>query len=45
LGYNTSSRKYTKNVWNSIPEGKEITTPFYARPFEWPKFDFGKSKK
>ena len=45
FGYNTSSKKYTKKVWNSIPEGGEIATPFYAKPFEWPKFGFGKAKK
>lgn len=45
FGYNTSSKKYTKNVWNSIPEGGEIAAPFYAKPFEWPKFGLGKNKK
>lgn len=45
FGYNTSSRKYTNKMWVSIPEGGEILTPFYAKPFEWPKFGFGKNKK
>lgn len=45
FGYNTASKKYTKKLWNSIPEGGEIATPFYAKPFEWPKFSFGKDKK
>lgn len=45
FGYNTASKNYTENVWKSIPEGGEIATPFYAKPFEWPSLNFGKKNK
>jgi hypothetical protein len=45
FGYNTASKNYTESVWKSIPEGGEIPTPFYAKPFEWPSLNFGKKNK
>lgn len=45
FGFNTSSRKTTSAIWNSIPEGGERPAPYFVKPFQWPKLNFGKDRK